>query len=128
VSDNHPENYVLSQRGHARVDFLIEFSTHNRMLEIQADNYASDSGLKSSGGPTDLDTLHQTIAPVMQQTFAFRLFRLVREWQLANHGAVVIEAFDEIRANQRRDLRRSGALRLTRRVSMRSGIRISTMV
>jgi SAM-dependent methyltransferase len=96
---NSPQNYVLSQRGRSRVDFLIELGLLARELEMQADTHARDVGLNTRSSTADPEQLGKHIAPVMYALPDFRLFRLVREWQLAQHGRIATEAFDEIRGD-----------------------------
>jgi hypothetical protein len=96
---NSPQNYVLSQRGRSRVDFLIELGLLARELEMQTDTHARDVGLDTRSSTADPEQLGKHIATVMHALPDFRLFRLVREWQLAQHGRIAIEAFDEIRGD-----------------------------
>jgi 2-polyprenyl-3-methyl-5-hydroxy-6-metoxy-1,4-benzoquinol methylase len=92
-------NYSLQQRGRASVDFLIDLGVQAHRLEMQADEYADSIGLRESVLPDDLDELQARVTPAMQECAAFRVFHLVREWQLDAHGVIATEAFDEVRPN-----------------------------
>jgi 2-polyprenyl-3-methyl-5-hydroxy-6-metoxy-1,4-benzoquinol methylase len=89
--------YNLHQRGRASVDFLVDLGVRSHRLETGADQYAENAGLNEIDLPDDLDKLQAMLTPVMQAVPDFRLFRLVREWQLERHGGIAIDAFDEIR-------------------------------
>jgi SAM-dependent methyltransferase len=99
------ENYVLSQRGRARVEFLSELGRQGQMLETEADKFAAGQLDDTASTEATLEQLHEQLRPVMQAEESFRLFRLIREWQLTQHGRIAIEAFDEIRGSLEPELK-----------------------
>jgi len=90
-------DYTLHQRGRACVDFLIDLGIETSRLEKNSDAYAESVGLTTAQLPEDLDELQATVQPVIQDCLDFRVFRMVREWQLDQHGLIAMDAFDEIR-------------------------------
>ena len=66
MTSNNPQNYVLYQRGRARVDFLIDLGIQGQALEQQADAFAETQGLTQPTGKPDLTTLQQEYGPIMQ--------------------------------------------------------------
>jgi 2-polyprenyl-3-methyl-5-hydroxy-6-metoxy-1,4-benzoquinol methylase len=97
MPDNSIQNYVLSQRGRARVDFLGSLGQQAHALELAADEFALTNVPAEADEADTIEELHATIGPVMQQSRAFRVFRLIRDWQLAQHGLIAMQAFDEVR-------------------------------
>lgn len=91
------ENYVLSQRGRSRVEFLTALGSQGQALEAEADSYAQHHLDSNVLDAADLDELHASVGPLMHSSAAFRLFRLIREWQLNQHGLIAVEAFDDVR-------------------------------
>jgi SAM-dependent methyltransferase len=96
-------DYTLHQRGRASIEFLVDLGIAARGLEARGDRFAAESGLVTDALPTDVDAshlnaLHDRVTPIMQTCLDFRLFRMLREWQLDQHGWIGREAFDEIRA------------------------------
>jgi SAM-dependent methyltransferase len=89
--------YSLHQRGRAAIDFLVDLRQQSNRLENSSDQYAQDMGIVSSNLPRDPDELQQRITPVMQECLDFRMLRMMREWQLDQHGWIAIDAFEEIR-------------------------------
>jgi SAM-dependent methyltransferase len=90
-------DYTLRQRGRACVDFLVDLGIEASRLENKADAYAESVNLTSAQLPENLDELQAQVQPVMQNCLDFRVFRVVREWQLDQHGLIAMDAFDEIR-------------------------------
>ncbi|MCK6370852.1 MAG: methyltransferase domain-containing protein [Gammaproteobacteria bacterium] len=90
--------YTLKQRGRASMSFLVDLGVHSQRLEQQADAFAARHGL-TAGLPEDPEGLQARLAPAMQESAAFRLLRMVREWQLDSHGPLAVAAFEEIRAD-----------------------------
>jgi len=90
-------DYTLRQRGRACVDFLVDLGIEASHLENKADAYAESANLTSAQLPENLDELQAQVQPVMQDCLDFRVFRVVREWQLDQHGLIAMDAFDEIR-------------------------------
>lgn len=99
-------DYSLQQRGRASVEFLVDLGIAARRLESRADRFAADMGLTADALPASLDELHAHVTPLMQQSPDFRVFRMLREWQLDRHGWIGREAFDEISADIEERLRR----------------------
>jgi len=89
--------YSLHQRGRAAIDFLVDLRHQSNRLENTSDQYAQDIGIIASRLPQDPDELQQRITPVMQACLDFRMLRMMREWQLDQHGWIAIDAFEEIR-------------------------------
>ena len=90
-------DYTLHQRGRASVEFLVDLGIEAVRLEKTADEYAEAAGLTTMELPEDLDELQAKVTPVMQDCLDFRIFRVVREWQLDQHGLIAMDAFDEMR-------------------------------
>ena len=63
MAANSPQNYVLSQRGRSRIDFLIKLGLQAQELEMQADAPARDLGLDTRSCTADPDQLGRHIAP-----------------------------------------------------------------
>ena len=103
-------DYTLHQRGRASIEFLVDLGIAARGLEARADRFAAASGLVTDALTADMDTsqlnaLHDRVTPIMQTCLDFRLFRMLREWQLEQHGWIGRDAFDEIRADVEGPLR-----------------------
>jgi predicted O-methyltransferase YrrM len=90
-------DYRLNQRGRASIDFLVDLRRLSDALEGTGDQYALDTGLISGDLPEDPGLLQQHFAPAMHDFIDFRALRLMRDWQLDQHGGIAMDAFEEIR-------------------------------
>jgi len=90
-------DYTLHQRGRACIEFLIDLGVEGNRLEKNADACAVQLGVNTLDCPADMDKLQAQVTPIMQASGDFRMFRLIREWQLAQHGWIAMQAFDEMR-------------------------------
>jgi SAM-dependent methyltransferase len=91
--------YALHQRGRASIDFLVDLRHQSDRLERTSDQYAESVGLIDSSLPRDVEELHQRITPEMLECLDFRILRLMREWQLNQHGWIAMDAFEEMRVD-----------------------------
>lgn len=98
-------DYRLHQRGRASIDFLVDLGIAARRLEGEADRYAADRELTRAELPDDLDDLHAAVTPIMRECLDFRLFDMLREWQLERHGWIAQQAFEEVRTELEDGLR-----------------------
>ena len=91
-------DYTLHQRGRASMEFLVDLGIQGVRLEKNADIFAQECGLISEDLPDDAEALQQKLAPAMQESLDFRIIRMVREWQLDQHGWLAMDAFEEMRS------------------------------
>ena len=90
-------DYTLHQRGRASMEFLVDLGLPCARLEMNADEFARNTGLIADDLPEDAEALQQILAPALQESLDFRMLRMLREWQLDQHGWVAMDAFEEMR-------------------------------
>jgi hypothetical protein len=79
------------------MEFLVDLGLPGMRLEKKADGFARDAGLIADDLPEDAEALQQILAPALQESLDFRMLRMLREWQLDQHGWVAMDAFEEMR-------------------------------
>ena len=94
--------YSLHQTGRASIDFLIDVRLQSNRLEPIADAFAQASGILDDTqlgaiDDDDMDAVQAHITPVIQQSRAFRVLWLMRNWTLEQHGHIAMDTFEEIR-------------------------------
>ena len=102
--------FSLHQAGRAEIDFLVDLRLRSNRLESDADAFAASTGaldqeLLETLSNATLDTIQSHFVPVMQKSRAFRMLRIFRDWTLAQHGHIAMNAFEEIRGELEPSLR-----------------------
>jgi len=98
-------DYSLRQAGRASIEFLVDLRRQSDRLEEHADRFADASGLRDTSdapasiGADRMNAIQRRLAPAMQESLDFRVLRLMRDWTLEQHGAIAMEAFEEMRAD-----------------------------
>ena len=92
--------YQLQQRGRASIDFLTDLRRCSNRLEadpaIAGINPGAMFDHPQSGTELDFVSMQNKALRQLCDSEAFRVLRLCREWMLAAHGRIAMEAFAEM--------------------------------
>jgi SAM-dependent methyltransferase len=90
-------DFELAQRGRASMDFVAELTRGAQRLRTLAVADAAAAGVTAATLDEDLDARVAQVEAALAGSSGFAAFRLLGDWVGEAHGAIAIEAFEQVR-------------------------------